>query len=89
MLKLEYINGHVSVRIKTNEGLPRVAYELTMCIKALIEAMDDPEDKEVLKIYIDGPMAKVILADSIKNVADALLKDLEERFGDETKHKQD
>lgn len=82
MLKLEYINDSVNVGIKTNEGLPRIAYELTMCIKALIEALDDSEDKEVLKVYIDGPMAKIVLAESAKDATEALLKDLEERFGE-------
>ena len=82
MLKLEYINDHVNVGVKTDKGCPGIAYELTMCIKALIEAMDDSDDKEVLKAYIDGPMAKIVLADSAKDATEALLKDLEERFGE-------
>lgn len=88
MLKLEYEDGAVKVGINTKHGLAGIALDLTYCIKGLINAIDDPEDKEILKGFVERCLGRIAVSDDPGKIADILMNDLMERwFKDEAKHK--
>lgn len=80
MLKLECNDdGIVKVDIKTKYGLAGIALDLTYCVKALINGVDDPEDKEVLKGFVERCLSKIAVSDDPGKIADILMNDLMER----------
>ena len=92
MLKLECENGAAKVGINTKYGLAGIALDLTYCIKGLINTIDDPEDKEILKGFVERYLGRIAVSDDPEKITDILMNDLmddlmERWFKDEVKHK--